>query len=109
MEKQYINVHKYPPIKKVYTHQSKKIINRPVEDIKNTIKMENNNEKLESFLNYCKNYIIDHIEDWEGQTKYACDLGNYLTEGPNIDGSLTYSTYMAKEYIREWWYEAGEY
>ena len=71
--------------------------------------MENNIEKLESFFDYCKNYIIDHIENWEGSTKYACDLGNYLTEGPNIDGSLTYSTYMAKEYIREWWYEAGEY
>ena len=71
--------------------------------------MENNIEQLESFFDYCKNYIIDHIEDWEGETKYACDLGGYLTEGPNVDGSLTYSTYMAKEYIREWWYEAGEY
>lgn len=71
--------------------------------------MENKTEKLESFLDYCKNYIIDHIKDWKEETKYACDLGNYLTEGPNIDGTLTYSTYMAKEYIREWWYEAGEY
>ena len=71
--------------------------------------MENNNNKIESFFDYCKNYIIDNIENWEGQTKYACDLGDYLTEGPNVDGSLTYSTYRAKEYIREWWYEAGEY
>ena len=71
--------------------------------------MENNNKKIESFFDYCKNYIIDNIENWEGQKKYACDLGNYLTEGPNVDGSLTYSTYKAKEYIREWWDEAGEY
>lgn len=71
--------------------------------------MENNIEKLESFFDYCKNYIIDHIGNWEGSTKYACDLGDYLTEGPNCDGSLTYSSYKAKEYIREWWDEAGEY
>lgn len=43
--------------------------------------MENNIEKLESFFDYCKNYIIDHIENWEGSTKYACNLGDYLTEG----------------------------
>ena len=42
------------------------------------------------------------------QTIIRCDLGNKLTEGINVDGSATYFTYEAKEYIKEWWNEASE-
>lgn len=62
-----------------------------------------------NFFEYCKNYAVEHLEGHEGQIVYACDLGNHLTEGPNVDGTLTYSTYEAKEYLREWWDDAGEY
>ena len=64
---------------------------------------------MESFIEYCKNYIIDHIEDYEGQSHYACDWGSILTEGANCDGTLTYSTEKAKEYLKEWWYDCGQY
>lgn len=64
---------------------------------------------MEGFVKYCKNYILDHIDGYEGQSHYACDFAYKLTEEPNIDGSLTYSTYKAKEYLREWWDECGEY
>ena len=63
----------------------------------------------ESFVDYCKAYIIEHIDGYEGQSHYACDLSSIITEGPNVDGTMTYSTYEAKEYLREWWDEAGEY
>lgn len=62
----------------------------------------------ESYFDYCKNFIVDHIEDHEGREVYGCDLGNYITESINVDGSATYSTYEAKEYIKEWFEEAGE-
>jgi len=64
---------------------------------------------MENFVKYCKNYILDHIDEYEGQSHYGCDFAYTLTEAPNVDGSLTYSTYKAKEYLREWWDECGEY
>lgn len=62
-----------------------------------------------SFVEYCKAYIIENIDDYEGTEVYACDFTTSITDGPNIDGTLTYSTNEAIEYLREWWYEAGEY
>jgi len=71
----------------------------------------NSNEttKRLSYSDYCKNFIIDHLENFEGNKVYSCDLGSELTQGINVNGSATYSTYEAKEYLREWWDEAGEY
>ena len=62
-----------------------------------------------SYTDYCKDFIKDHIENYEGQMVYACELGDSITEGINVDGSATCSTYEAKEYLKEWWDEAGEY
>ena len=66
-------------------------------------------EERKGFVAYCKEYILDHIENWEDSTHYGCDWGDYLTEGPNVDGSVTYSTYEAKQYLKEWWDECGSY
>lgn len=64
---------------------------------------------METFIDYCKQYIYDHIDDYRGQKVYPCDLGFTLTEGPNMDGTLTFSTAEAKDYLREWWDEANDY
>lgn len=64
---------------------------------------------MKTFINYCKQYIYDHIDDYRGQKVYPCDLGFTLTEGPNMDGTLTFSTADAKDYLREWWDEASDY
>lgn len=64
---------------------------------------------MEKFVDYVKQYILDHIEDYEGTSQYGADWGFTLTEGPNCDGTLTYSTAEAKEYLREWWDECSEY
>lgn len=64
---------------------------------------------MESFIDYCKNYVLEHIDEYEGQEVYLCDLGFTLTEYPNCDGTLTYSRAEAIEYLREWWYEASDY
>lgn len=52
--------------------------------------------------------IIDKLYDYEGTEVYACDLGYTLFEGENIDGSFTYNTYEAKEWIKENWDDIGE-
>ena len=64
---------------------------------------------MKSFITYCKQYIYDHIDEYRGQMVYPCDLGFTLTEGPNCDGTLTYSREEAKNYLREWWDEADDY
>ena len=64
---------------------------------------------MESFLQYCRNYIVDHIDGYVGQTYYGSDFAYVLTEAPNADGSLTYDRYTAFEYLREWLWEADAY
>lgn len=64
---------------------------------------------MKAFNDYCKEMIMDELRDRKGETHYACDLGLGITEYANYDGTLTYSTAEAKEYIREWWDEASDY
>ena len=64
---------------------------------------------METFIDYCKQYIYDHIDGYRGQRVYPCDLGYTLTDGPNCDGTLTYSRAEAIEYLKEWWDEAADY
>lgn len=62
-----------------------------------------------SFKEYCKGYILDHLGEYEGQSIYGSEIGYTITQSPNMDGTLTCSTAAAKEYLREWWDECGEY
>lgn len=64
---------------------------------------------MKEFVDYCKDYLIEHIDGYEGQTHYLCDFGYTLTEGPNADGTLTYGREAAMRYIWEWWWEAADY
>lgn len=52
--------------------------------------------------------IIDKLEDYEGTEVYACDLAYTLFEGENIDGTFTYSTYEAKQWIKKYYDDIGE-
>ena len=62
------------------------------------------------FVKYCKDFAIEHLQDMKGwnESAYGADLGYKLTESINVDGSATYSTYEAREYIKHWWDEAAE-
>lgn len=64
---------------------------------------------MKAFLDYCKDYLTDNIGEYEGQRHYLCDFGYTLTEGPNCDGSLTYSRAEAEEYLKEWWDDCSDY
>lgn len=66
-------------------------------------------EVYESFDVYCKDFIKDNLDGFIGSTIYACELANEITMGINVDGSATYSTYKAKEYLKAWWDEAADY
>lgn len=66
-------------------------------------------EEIPEFFDFCKNFILDEIDEFEGRDVYGADFGLELTEGMNCDGTFTYSTEKAKEYLKEWREEAGEY
>lgn len=68
-----------------------------------------NEERTPEFFEFCKNYILDKIDGYEGCSIYACDLEFTLTEYMRCDGTFTYSTDKAKRYMIEWFYEAGKY
>lgn len=68
-----------------------------------------NENKIEEFFDFCKSYILQEIDEHEGRDEYICDLGISLTECMRVDGTFTYSTAKAKEYLMEWFYEAGKY
>lgn len=52
--------------------------------------------------------LIEQLYNYENQTYLGCDLGYQLFESYNIDGSVTYSTYRAKEWIKEHFNDLGE-
>ena len=66
-------------------------------------------KEIKPFIPFCKEKIINELENYEGQTVYACDLGWTLTEDINANGSFTYSRELAKVYLEEWWNEAADY
>jgi len=69
-----------------------------------------NEEKLLSYDEYVKQFILNDLEDCTG-TKFedARALADRITEGINADGTATYWRQEAIDYIKEWWYEAGEF
>ena len=66
-------------------------------------------EEVPEFFDFCKNFILENIDEYEGNDVYACDFGITMTEAMNCDGTFTYSTEKAKEYLKKWWVDAGEY
>lgn len=63
---------------------------------------------MREYEEYVKDFIKDELQNNSGRTVYGCDLGYAITEGINVDGSATYSTEKAKQYIKHWWDEAAE-
>lgn len=64
---------------------------------------------MKDFNEFCKEYICEKLEEMEGVTCYACDLAYTLAESDNINGTMTYSTKTAIDYIREWWYDCADF
>lgn len=54
------------------------------------------------------NRIIDKLYDYEDTEVYGADLAYTLFESENIDGTFTYNTYEAKEWIKQNFDEIGE-
>ena len=65
--------------------------------------------EIMAFVPFCKQFIEEHIDKYEGQSHCGYDIAGCLTEEMNVNGSFTYSREKAKDYIKEWWDDAAEY
>lgn len=64
---------------------------------------------MKTFNEYCQDFIQTELPEHEGRSFYMCDLGSYITEEINVNGSATFNRNKAKEYLKEWNDEAGDY
>ena len=51
--------------------------------------------------NYVIDLLLEELENYEDVEVYASELAYTLLESYNMDGSITYNTYEAKEWIKE--------
>lgn len=66
-------------------------------------------EEIPEFFDFCKKFILDEIDEFEGCDVYGADFGLELTEGMNCAGTFTYSSEKAKRYLSKWFLEAEKY
>lgn len=64
---------------------------------------------MESFSEFCKDYLFERLDEYEGTTSDGCDLAYHLCEECNINGTLTYNRQTAIEYLCEWWDDAADF
>ena len=56
---------------------------------------------MKKFTTELKKTIIDRLNDYKNTTVYGCDLAYTLFESENVDGTVLFSTYLTKEFIKE--------
>lgn len=52
--------------------------------------------------------MIDHLDDLEGCDGYVSELAFTLFEAENINGSMTYNTYKAEQWIAEHFHDLAD-
>jgi hypothetical protein len=61
------------------------------------------------FTDLVKQEVKERLPNWIGQLRYPCDLGNYLTENENSNGSWFCSRHEAREFIKNFFEDFEEY
>ena len=56
--------------------------------------------KTETFYTDLRNNIIERLNDYKGSTVYGHDLAYTLFEDANTNGTVLYSTFLTKEFIK---------
>lgn len=52
--------------------------------------------------------LMNKLDEYEGTSSYGADLAYHLLEQYNVDGSYTYSTYEAKQWVASCFDELGD-
>lgn len=64
---------------------------------------------MENYSDFCRDFIVDNLPNFDGTEVYICDLALELTNGINCDGTVTFSRQKAKDYICYWWDDAADF
>lgn len=62
----------------------------------------------DNILDYAIDYIMDNLPDYEGNNVCGAELADLLMQGPRADGSLTYSTAEAIEWVKQYFDDLGD-
>lgn len=63
---------------------------------------------METIKDFMVDVLKDKLSEYEGTPSYGGELDFYLLQQYNIDGSYTYNTYEAKQWIQEHFDELGD-
>jgi hypothetical protein len=63
---------------------------------------------MKTLRDYIITETIENLKELEGLEVYGADLAYKIFESANVDGSYTYSTYKAKQWIKSYFDELGE-
>lgn len=58
--------------------------------------------------NYVIDLLLDNLDSYEDTKTYGSELHYKLLEGYDVDGSITYNTYEAEEWMKNYWEEIGD-
>lgn len=63
---------------------------------------------MEAIKDFMVDVLKDKLNEYEGTHSYGGELDFYLLQQYNMDGSYTYNTYEAKQWIQEHFDELGD-
>lgn len=63
---------------------------------------------METIKDFMVDVLKDELDEYKGTSSYGGELDFYLLQRYNVDGTYTYSTYEAKQWVQEHFEELGE-
>ena len=63
---------------------------------------------METIKDFMVDVLKDKLDDYEGTSSYGADLSYDLLQQYNVDGTYTYNTYEAKQWVQEHFNELVE-
>lgn len=64
--------------------------------------------KMKNFNELTVELLEEELENYEGENITACELAWTLTQGYNIDGTITYNTQKSIDLIHEYWWDIAD-
>lgn len=70
--------------------------------------LEDQFKQWPTLKDFARDYILDRIEDYEGQLVYISDLPYKITETDNCNGCVFYSTKESLDFIANYRFDVGD-
>lgn len=63
---------------------------------------------MKNFNELTVKLLEEELENYEGENITACELAWTLTQGYNVDGTITYNTQKSIDLIHEYWWDIAD-